>query len=252
MKKKYVTDGKGNEFDTLSELCAYYNIDRSRFLKRIENGKDLQEALLYREPSMRKKDVNVVFGDKLLEERIHLGIKQTEFGQIIGNMMHDVADQEPISAGMISAFENGRKSVGIERLKLISDYFKLPIDYMLGLYDYRQVITPNDNNAREEFSKRLLDLRLKSGKTQLQVCKEISERKDINIKSIINVVLLSYEKGNCEPAFAKIIEFCKYYNCSVAYIMGQTDNPNEFMAGTEPEDTHDEFLQPFYSYKELN
>ncbi len=248
-KTKYITDDMGHEFESLSEMCSYYNIDKSRFVKRILSGMSIKEALQYVEPSMKRKDIQIILGDRILEERIFHDKKQTEFGIEIGESLHNINDRKPISEAMISAFENGRKFVGLERLKLISDYFNLPIDYMLGLYNYRETLAVNDLNGHEMFCKRLKSLRKQLGKTQQAVCKEMTEREDINIKSIMNVVLATYENGSSEPPLARIIEFAKYYECSVAYLCGQTDTIDRYREGTEPDDVSDEITMPYYRWK---
>ena len=45
MNKKKVKDHEGREFSTIKEMCEYWDIPYRTFLKRINNGCDLEYAL---------------------------------------------------------------------------------------------------------------------------------------------------------------------------------------------------------------
>lgn len=67
------------------------------------------------------------------------------------------------------------------------------------------------------YLKRLRDLREDHDLTQ----KEIAE-----IISCSQRVYSNYECGQVEPSIETLIRICDYYNISIDYLVGRTDNPN--------------------------
>lgn len=67
-----------------------------------------------------------------------------------------------------------------------------------------------------EFKDRIKELRLKSQLTQALLSKEIN----INDRTI-----RSYESGEMQPTAPTIIRIAKYFEVSVDYLLGLTDNP---------------------------
>ena len=63
-----------------------------------------------------------VFGDRLKDLRIEKGIGQVELSKAIG-----------VSKGVISLWENGLREPGMNSLILLSKFFNVPIDYLVGL-----------------------------------------------------------------------------------------------------------------------
>ena len=48
MNKKKVTDFEGNEFETVKDMCEYYELSYHTYLKRIKDGWDPKSALITR------------------------------------------------------------------------------------------------------------------------------------------------------------------------------------------------------------
>lgn len=63
-----------------------------------------------------------IFGARLKELRIEKGIGQVELSKEIG-----------VSKGVISLWENGLREPGMNSLILLSRYFSVTIDYLVGL-----------------------------------------------------------------------------------------------------------------------
>lgn len=61
------------------------------------------------------------FGDRLKSLRMMNNLSQTDFGKILNK-----------SANNISQYETGKREPDLETLKIISDYFKVSLDYLLG------------------------------------------------------------------------------------------------------------------------
>ena len=65
--------------------------------------------------------------------------------------------------------------------------------------------------------KRLRDLREDHDLTQTEFAKIIS---------VSQRVYSNYECGQVEPSLETLIKICDYYNISIDYLIGRTDNPN--------------------------
>ena len=63
---------------------------------------------------------------------------------------------------------------------------------------------------------RLLELRKSRGYTQIKVALDLN----LNQNSVSR-----YEKGERDAGYALLIQFAEYYNVSIDYILGRTDNP---------------------------
>ena len=82
---------------------------------------------------------------------------------------------------------------------------------------------------KESFTQRLLMLRKQSIKTQEEMA------------SIINVkrtTYSGYERGIISPPYDKIESIAKYFNVSVDYLMGNTDNKNS-SSTSDSQEVHD-------------
>lgn len=66
------------------------------------------------------------------------------------------------------------------------------------------------------FSERLVDLRKSKNLTQKQVYEAVE---------MSMVGYQRYEYGTREPAFQKLIALADYFNVSIDYLVGRTDNP---------------------------
>jgi len=67
----------------------------------------------------------------------------------------------------------------------------------------------------DKFTKRLLELRQEKGVTQIQV----SEGTGLS-----NATIANYEIGKRTPAMACLIRLANYFNCSIDYLVGISDD----------------------------
>lgn len=63
----------------------------------------------------------------------------------------------------------------------------------------------------ETFSQRLREIRVKYGKTQLDVAKHLG---------ISNVGYGAWERGDTEPSVDNIVKLCRLFNCSSDFLLG--------------------------------
>lgn len=64
------------------------------------------------------------FGRRMRQARERKGVNQTEAGQQVGG-----------KAAMISDIENGRRTTTVEKLAVLSEYYGVSADYLLGHTD---------------------------------------------------------------------------------------------------------------------
>lgn len=64
------------------------------------------------------------FGRRMREARERKGVSQTEAGRQVGG-----------KAAMISDIENGRRTTTVEKLAVLSEYYGVSTDYLLGHAD---------------------------------------------------------------------------------------------------------------------
>ena len=67
------------------------------------------------------EDLNIVFGRTLAELRKNAGLTQKQFAKIIN-----------VSESTLSHYEQGCTLPSIYILSTLADYFKVPVDYLLG------------------------------------------------------------------------------------------------------------------------
>jgi len=91
----------------------------------------------------------------------------------------------------------------------IINYLKLPKKIKKLAYD----------NDKPMYAKRLAELRIKTGFT-MQI---ISSSLNINIRTYA-----SYENGEREMPYKKLIEIADYYNISLDYLLGRTNIREDF------------------------
>lgn len=80
---------------------------------------------------------NEIFAKRFKELRLNAGITQTEFSHYLG-----------ISKATISYYESGKRMPSNSQIRKIANYFKVPIDYLLGM-DYIMEDS-NDEYLRDE------------------------------------------------------------------------------------------------------
>lgn len=85
------------------------------------------------------------FGERLKKLRTNRHMTQEELGSIFN---------PSLSQSTVGTYENGKRQPTLENLVVISKYFNVTTDYLLGLTD--EIMTTKDDNPKElkEFLKR--------------------------------------------------------------------------------------------------
>ncbi len=110
-------------------------------------------------------------------------------------------------------YENGSIDPSLSKIIAIADYFDVPIEYLVGRTD--NPITPSER-VSPLFSVRLKELRIRKGVSLFQAAKlfEITERN-----------YAGYEEGEAMPDIDKLIALADYFDVSLDYLVGRSDEP---------------------------
>lgn len=126
--------------------------------------------------------------------------KLKEFRETRGMKQKDMARMLNISKTTLSGWENGHDIIPLKRLVYFSNYFKVSIDYLIGLTDKNNYVKLEININR--ISKILYETRKKNNKTQEYISK---------ILNISTGTYCDYEKGNHLISTTSLISLANLY-----------------------------------------
>jgi len=132
-----------------------------------------------------------------------------------GNLQQkDIARFLNISSVTYYRYENNKREPSMSILMALADYFDVSIDYLVGRSD-----NPNKSPSEDvdTFLARLRALRKSQNITQEDISK------------ILNIGMTSYyhyEHGRREPSMSTLIALADYFDVSIDYLVGCSDNPS--------------------------
>lgn len=130
---------------------------------------------------------------RIRELRKHKCITMKKLGEIIG-----------VSESCVSQYENGKREPDNNTLIKLSDYFGVSVDYLLG---------SNTNN-------KTLNKRLKLLLMETEDYSHFAKAIGVTVNDVI-----MWLKGISFSCYDKISEISDYFNVSVDYLSGKTDDP---------------------------
>jgi len=142
------------------------------------------------------------FGDRLRALRMESGVPQTAIAELLG-----------VTRTQVSDIENGKTTTSIERLVQLSDFFSVPIDYLLGITDIPDV---PDWHVYPEFPLRLKELRIRSGMSE----ETAAEMLEVSWRNYCG-----YEVGEVMPQLPLLCAMADQFDVSLDYLVGRTDKP---------------------------
>ncbi len=128
-------------------------------------------------------------------------------------LQKDIAEYLNIKQNSYSQYENELRDIPMVILKKISKYYKVNIDYILGITDIKTLYS-NSKISNPNFNR----------------LKEVREDRDLYQKDIAKVLDINqtcystYETGLCDISTKNIIKLALYYNLSVDYLLYVTDD----------------------------
>ena len=117
-----------------------------------------------------------------------------------------LADKLKVSRSTYAGWENGIDSIPLVKLNDFCNYFKISIDYVCGITNYKETRKKNIIIDKVKVGQKLKEIRSRNGDTQ----KYVSYIINIEQSSYSN-----YETGKYLILTSSIIEFAKNYGVSV-------------------------------------
>ena len=148
----------------------------------------------------------------IIEERIYLLRVKNHFTQL------DVAKKLGVSRSLINNWENGFSNISLKKLIKLAYIYQAPIDYLLGIIDYINVINyhfVHDINLKD-IGMKIREIRKMNRLTQEKFAQRIDTKRS-NISY--------YEIGKMMISTADLKQICETFGVSADYIVGNIDIP---------------------------
>lgn len=127
----------------------------------------------------------------------------------------DIAEILGVKRNTYSKWENEINDMPVDKANILANYYQVSFDYMLGL-------TRNTMNISEDltvnwklFTERLVKLRKDSKLSQEQISEKLG---------FAQQTYSHFEVGDRIPTTLKVLIIAQFYNKSVDYLLGRTDN----------------------------
>lgn len=129
--------------------------------------------------------------------------------------IREVADILGVSINNYFDYANGRSNFPLDKLNLLVNHFEVSFDYITGLSDVKKSYAGDINIA-------LLKKRIKEARTQ----NGLSQEETAHIIGDKQSTYWNYESGNSIIPISKLYLLAKFYNISIDYFVGKTDDKN--------------------------
>jgi len=126
----------------------------------------------------------------------------------------DMAKELGVSDSMYSRWEKGRELIPARRIYQIANYYKISIDYILGLSKEKQNILSDSEINYDLVSNRALEIRQDYGESLRTFAKRLNTSSS---------TWSAYETGKVLILSAFIYEICKFGGYSADWILGRSD-----------------------------
>lgn len=129
--------------------------------------------------------------------------------------IREISDILGISINNYFDYANGRSNFPLDKLNILVNYFKVSFDYITELSDVKKSY---DGNINIDVLKiRIKEMRIQNGLSQEKVAHIIGDKQS---------TYWNYESGNSIIPISKLYLLAKFYNISIDYFVGKTDNKN--------------------------
>lgn len=129
--------------------------------------------------------------------------------------IREIANVLGISIDNYFDYANGRSNFPLDKLNKLVNYFKVSFDYITGLSEVKLYLDKN-------IDLRLLKQRIKKAR----INNHLSQEKVAHIIGDKQSTYWNYESGNSIIPISKLYLLAKYYDISIDYFVGKTDNMN--------------------------
>lgn len=125
-----------------------------------------------------------------------------------------LANKIGVSDSVYARWENGKDIIPTRRIYQIANIYKINIDYLLGLSNYKKELSSSDKINIELVSKRICEIRKDFNETLVEFSKRLNTS---------NSTWSAYETGKVLILCAFLIEVCKFGNYSADWILGRSE-----------------------------
>lgn len=126
----------------------------------------------------------------------------------------EIASELNVLENNYSKWERGITDIPLEKSNSLANFYKCSLDYLFGLSD-KNIITERKDIDLKLLCERLLLLRKKKNLTQ----EKLSE-----LVGFLQRTYAHYENGTRIPMSFKVYYIALYYNVSMDYLVGRTDD----------------------------
>ena len=127
--------------------------------------------------------------------------------------IRNIAEILGISVDNYFDYANGRSNFPLDKLNKLVNYFKVSFDYITGLSDIK-------NYYDGDINIKLLRERIK----MIRKNNDLSQEEAAHIIGDKQSTYWNYESGRSIIPISKLYLLAKYYNISIDYFVGKTDN----------------------------
>ncbi|MBQ3512165.1 MAG: helix-turn-helix transcriptional regulator [Bacilli bacterium] len=127
----------------------------------------------------------------------------------------EIAEILSVKRNTYSKWENLINDMPLEKCNELANYYKTTLDYVLGLSNTREYIDTPLNIDWKLVSERLSELRHLKNLTERELSSKIG---------FAQTTYSYYEIGKRRPTTMKLLSIAQYYNVSIDYIVGRSNN----------------------------
>lgn len=127
----------------------------------------------------------------------------------------DIAEILNVKRNTYSKWENEINDMSVEKAIILANYYEVSLDYLLGLSDKKNNITNYSDVDWEKFQKRVKCIRYNHNLSQSELSLKLG---------FAQTTYSHYEIGDRRPTTLKVLVIAQYFNVSVDYLLGRTDD----------------------------
>lgn len=146
-----------------------------------------------------------------------MGVKFKRIGNYRTDSDHnqdDIANLLNTCRSTYSQWEYGINNFPLDKLIIFADYYNISIDYLVELNDKKEIKKCLSGNV-DKLPKKLKLIRKENGDNQKLLSK---------ILDIPQTTYSNYETGKVEIPLPILVNYCKYYNISIDYMLNRKED----------------------------
>lgn len=127
----------------------------------------------------------------------------------------EIAEILDVKTNTYSKWENEINDMPIEKAIVLSNYYKVSLDYMLGLANKKNNVSNYSDVDWDVFKERLKYIRHNQNLSQSELSLKLG---------FAQTTYSHYEIGDRKPTTLKVLVIAQYFDVSVDYLVGRTNN----------------------------